>query len=162
MRLRHLVADLSLDKDMLPRAGAKIALRLARRRELIDDLRLVWKLSVRRACSVLGAVRSTYQYKSRRLPQAVLKKRNLEIAQTRARYGYRRIHVLLGREGWQVNVKRVYRLYAEECLQLRNKTPKRKVSAKLREDAVLPQRPTTCGRWTSCRISSLMADIFAF
>ena len=50
------------------------------------------------------------------------------------RYGYRRIHVLLWREGWRVNAKRVYRLYTEEGLQLRNKTPKRKVSAKLRED----------------------------
>ena len=50
------------------------------------------------------------------------------------RYGYRRIYVLLRREGWRVNAKRVYRLYTEEGLQLRNKTPKRKVSAKLRED----------------------------
>ena len=104
-------------------------------------MRLVWKVSVRRACAVLGAVRSTYQYQSRRPPQAVLKKRILEIAQTRVRYGYRRIHVLLGREGWQVNVKRVYRLYAEEGMQLRNKTPKRKVSAKLREDRCVASEP---------------------
>ena len=50
------------------------------------------------------------------------------------RYGYRRIHVLLRREGWQVNAKRVYRLYCQKGRQLRNKTPKRKVSAELRED----------------------------
>ena len=50
------------------------------------------------------------------------------------RYGYRRVHVLLRREGWAVNVKRVYRLYKEMGLQLRNKTPKRRVKAKLRED----------------------------
>ncbi len=50
------------------------------------------------------------------------------------RYGYRRIHVLLRREGWRVNGKRVYRLYREMGLQLRNKTPKRRVKAKLRED----------------------------
>ena len=108
---------------------------------MIDDLRLVWQVSVRRACAVLGAVRSTYQYQSRRPPQATLQKRILEIAQTRVRYGYRRIHVLLKREGWQVNVKRVYRLYAEENLQLRNKTPKRKVSAKLREDRCVASVP---------------------
>ncbi len=41
------------------------------------------------------------------------------------RYGYRRIHVLLRREGWLVNAKRIYRLYKELSLQLRNKTPKR-------------------------------------
>ena len=56
-----------------------------------------------------------------------------EIAETRVRYGYRRIHVLLRREGWPVNAKRVYRLYQELGLQLRNKTPNRKVKAKLRE-----------------------------
>ena len=50
------------------------------------------------------------------------------------RYGYRRIHVLLRREGWPVNAKRVCRLYREQGLQLRNKSPKRRVKAKLRED----------------------------
>ena len=43
------------------------------------------------------------------------------------RYGYRRIHVLLRREGWQVNTKKIYRLYREFGLQLRNKVPKRRV-----------------------------------
>lgn len=70
-----------------------------------------------------------------------MRKRIREIAETRVRYGYRRIHILLRREGWQVNVKRVYRLYAEEGLQLRNKRPKRKVSAKLREDRKPPGAP---------------------
>ena len=55
------------------------------------------------------------------------------------RYDYRRIHVLLRREGWRVNAKRVYRLYREMGLQIRHKTPKRRVKAKLRED----RRPTT-------------------
>ena len=76
---------------------------------------------------------STYHYKSRRDDQAPLRKRIRKIAETRARYGYRRIHVLLRREGWMVNPKRVYRLYRESGLQLRNKTPKRRVKAKLRE-----------------------------
>src|SRR5579872_957231 len=60
-------------------------------------------------------------------------KRIKEIAETRVRYGYRRIHVLLRREGWPVNVKRVCRLYREQGLQLRNKSPKRRVKAKLRD-----------------------------
>jgi len=67
------------------------------------------------------------------MPQAVLNKRIKEIAETRVRYGYRRIHVLLRREGWRVNAKRVWRLYREMGLQLRAKTPKRRVKAKLRE-----------------------------
>ena len=90
-------------------------------------------MSIRRACSVLKAERSSYHYKGKRRPQAVLSKRIKEIAETRVRYGYRRIHVLLRREGWQVNAKRVWRLYREMGLQLRNKAPKRRVQAKLRE-----------------------------
>ena len=83
---------------------------------------------------MLQAERSSYHYKSRRGDQADLKQRIKEIAETRVRYGYRRIHVLLCREGWRVNVKRVYRLYRELGLKLRNKTPKRRVKAKLRDD----------------------------
>lgn len=49
-------------------------------------------------------------------------------------YGYRRVHVLLEREGWGSNIKRTYRIYRDLGLQLRNKTPKRRVKAKLRED----------------------------
>lgn len=94
----------------------------------------VWRVSERRACRVMQAHRSTQQYKSIRCDQADLKKRIKEIAETRVRYGYRRIHVMLKREGWPVNAKRVYRLYHEMGLQLRNKTPKRRVKAKLRDD----------------------------
>ena len=62
-----------------------------------------------------------------------MKKRIKGIAETRVRYGYRRVHMLLKREGWPVNGKRIYRLYKEQGLQLRNKSPKRRVKAKLRE-----------------------------
>lgn len=94
----------------------------------------IWKVSVRRACRVLRASRSTHQYKPTSDDQADLKQRIKEIAETRVRYGYRRIHVLLKREGWAINAKRVYRLYHEMGLQLRNKVPKRRVKAKLRDD----------------------------
>ena len=91
-------------------------------------------MSIRRACSCLRIDTSLYHYKSKRGDQAVLKARIKEIAATRVRYGYRRVHVLLRREGWPVNAKRIYRLYKELGLQIRNKTPKRRVKAKLRED----------------------------
>ncbi len=55
-----------------------------------------------------------------------------EIATVRVRYGYKRIHGLLRREGWPVNHKRVYRIYCEEGLNLRAKRPKRRVSAAYR------------------------------
>jgi len=65
-----------------------------------------WQVSERRACRVMQANRSTQHYKSVRSDQADLKKRIKEIAETRVRYGYRRIHVLLKREGWLVNEPR--------------------------------------------------------
>lgn len=55
--------------------------------------------------------------------------------------GYRRVYHILRREGWVVNAKKVYRLYKELGLQLRNKTPKRRVKAKLREDRAPAVRP---------------------
>ncbi len=91
-------------------------------------------MSIRRACATLLIDTSLYHYKSKRGEQADLKARIKEIAQTRVRYGYRGVHVLLRREGWEVNAKRIYRLYKELGLQLRNKTPKRRVRAKLKED----------------------------
>src|SRR5262245_11976037 len=109
-------------------------MRPGRRRQLVDQVRGEWKVSIRRACRVLRTDTSTYHYKGRRGDQAVLRKRVREIAETRVRYGYRRIHVLLRREGWRVNAKRVYRIYREQGLQLRNKVPKRRVKAKLRDD----------------------------
>jgi putative transposase len=91
-------------------------------------------VSIRRACDALRFDRSTYQYKARRSDPAILKKRIKEICETRVRYGYRRVHYVLRREGWFVNLKKVYRIYNELGLQLRNKSPKRRVKAKLRED----------------------------
>jgi putative transposase len=77
---------------------------------------------------------STYHYKSRRHDQAGIEARIKDICATRVRYGYRRVHVVLRREGWSVNAKKVYRIYNELGLQLRNKTPKRRVKARLRDD----------------------------
>lgn len=93
-----------------------------------------WGVSIRRACEALRFDTSSYHYKSRRAGQAGLELRIKEICETRVRYGYRRVHVLLRREGWRVNIKRARRVYNELGLQLRNKRPKRRVKAKPRDD----------------------------
>lgn len=98
-------------------------------------------MTIRRACSALQFDRSTYHYQSRRTDPAFLKKRIKEICETHVRYGYRRVYYILRRDGWHVNLKKVYRLYRELGLQLRNKTPKRRVKAKLREDRAPAVRP---------------------
>ncbi len=82
---------------------------------------------------MLRAERSSYHYRGKGTDQADLKQRIKEIAETRVRYGYRLVHVLLRREGWEINGKRVDRLYKEMGPQLRKKAPKRRVKAKLRE-----------------------------
>lgn len=101
---------------------------------MIDFLKEGFRVSIRRACRAVPACRATYHYRSRRPEQALLRKRIREIAETRMRYGYRRITVLLRREGWHVNVKHVRRLYRLEGLQMRLKPPRRRVMAKLRND----------------------------
>ncbi len=100
-----------------------------------------WGVSIRRAYRTLEAALATYHYISRRRDQAGLAARIKEIIQTRVRYGYRLVHVLHRREGWEVNMKRTYRIYKALGLQLRNKTPKRRVRAKLREERRQASRP---------------------
>jgi putative transposase len=111
---------------------------------MVDFVRTCFRVSIRRACKAIPVRRSTYHYRSRRPEQAALRKRIREIAETRTRYGYRRIHVLLRREGWPINAKRVYRLYKLEKLQMRHKPPRRRVSAKLREDRRPATAPNEC------------------
>ncbi|GAA0661737.1 putative transposase [Sphingomonas insulae] len=115
-----------------------------------------YQVSERRACGAFPINRSTQRYQSRRLDQAGLKMRIKELAATRVRYGYRRIHVLLRREGWEINHKRTHRLYRELGLQLRNKTPKRKVKAKLRDDRTPATAPNEC--WSMDFLSDQLFD----
>lgn len=98
-------------------------------------------MTIRRACAALHFDRSTNHYQSRRTDPAFLKKRIKEICETHVRYGYRRVYYILRRDGCHVNLKKVYRLHRELGRQLRNKTPKRRVRAKLREDRAPAIRP---------------------
>lgn len=97
--------------------------RADRARELVGYMQSSYGVSERRACDVFPTNRATVRYKSRRPDQAGLEMRIKELAATRVRYGYRRIHVLLRREGWQINHKKTRRIYRELGLQLRNKPP---------------------------------------
>jgi putative transposase len=98
-------------------------------------------VSERRSCVALGVERSTIRYRSTRPDQAALRLRIRDLAKTRVRYGYFRIYILLRREGWMVNHKRVYRLYRDDGLSLRLKRPRRHVSAANRERQPAPTAP---------------------
>ena len=110
--------------------------------------------SERRACTVVQAQRSVVRYEGCKDDQAVLRTRIREIAAVRVRYGYKRIHVLLQREGWAVNHKRVYRLYCEEGLHLRRKRPRRHVSAAHRTPQDAATRPND--RWAMDFVSDAL------
>ncbi len=104
-----------------------------------------FKISTRRACGLIGQNRASHYYRSRKKDMSALRLRIREIAETRRRFGYRRIHVLLMREGWRVNHKCVFRLYREEGLGVRAKKRKKRGSH-LR---VVPNAPTAPNqRWS--------------
>ena len=96
-------------------------------------MQAVYGSSERRALRVMNWPRSIHRQRSVADPQIALRLRLRELAQVRIAYGYRRLHVLLRREGWPVNHKRVYRLYRAEGLVMRRKLPRRRVACVKRE-----------------------------
>lgn len=99
-------------------------------------------MSERCACRFVGAALSSQRYRSRRPPQEQLRQRLRELAVERVRWGYRRLYVLLRREGVSVNRKRVYRLYREEGLAVRRR--KRKRVAVARQPMTTPEGLNEC------------------
>jgi len=85
--------------------------------------------SERRACALTRQARSTQRKPSVRDPRTAMRLRMHEIAQARIRYGYRRVHIMLKREGWSGGRNLVYRLYREEGLVLRSHRPRRRKTA---------------------------------
>ncbi|MDE4142972.1 IS3 family transposase [Phaeobacter gallaeciensis] len=125
-RLRKAVSDLTLDKLILAEAAKGKLLSPARRRACIDHVRTRFHLSERRACRVLGQHRST----QRKVPHGRADEERLvadmiELARQYGRYGYRRIAALLRDAGWEVNDKRVERLWRREGLKVPMKQPKK-------------------------------------
>lgn len=97
----------------------------AARREAVAHLRERFAVSERGACRLLNTSRSTVRYRQRKNDDAALVERLRELAQQRPRFGYRRLHALLRREGEIVNHKRVYRLYRVEGLAVPQRKRKR-------------------------------------
>jgi putative transposase len=101
----------------------------AQQRAAVRYFRTGFQVSERRACRLIGVARSSYRYRSVAADQTALRLRLRALAAARVRYGYRRLHVLLRREGWRANHKQVYRLYREEGLGTRVKRRKTLASA---------------------------------
>src|SRR5439155_11574523 len=101
----------------------------AARRAVVAEWRAAAGLSERRACRFLGTARSSQRYRGRRVQPPGLRERLTELAAARPRWGYRRLWVLLRREGYAVNWKRVYRLYREAGLAVQRRRRKRRGGA---------------------------------
>lgn len=95
-------------------------------------------ISQRRACGLAGISRSVMAYQPKADGNDGLRSKIIDLAQVRRRFGYRRIHALLRREGIEVNVKRVYRLYTEENLAVRRRKRKKGIAVE-RQPLMLPE-----------------------
>ena len=110
-------------------------------KEVVSYVAACHGYSERRACRLTRQHRSTQRKPSTRDPRLELRQRMHEIARTRIRYGYRRIHIMLKRDGWKVGRNVVYRLYREEGLILRGKQPKRRKMLVRRQTRSQPRQP---------------------
>lgn len=120
--------------------------RPSQRRIVVQYLGTAYPVSERRACRTVRCARASYRYRSHRNPRTELRLRIREMAQTRVRYGYRKIRVLLNREGWVVGKHLVYRLYREEGLTLRRRPPRRRKAVVVRTQRPPVTRPNEA--WT--------------
>ena len=102
------------------------------KREAVAHLQALLDVSERRACRVLAADRTVIRYRSRRDDDEPLREKLRDLAHQRRRFGYRRLHILLRREGIAINRKKTQRLYREEGLTVRRrKGRKRAVGARM-------------------------------
>ena len=125
------------------------------KRDAVAHLCEAHQVSQRRACSVLGVDRSSVRYRSVRPDDADLRKAMKAVAAERRRFGYRRVHVMLARQGWQVNQKKLRRLYREEKLQVR-KRGGRKRALGTRRPMLVPERSNE--RWSLDFVSDAFTD----
>lgn len=122
------------------------------KREAVVHLIQDYEVSQRRACEVLGAARSVVRYVRQRADDVTLRSRLRELAHERKRFGYRRLHQMLKREGIVMNIKRLRRIYTEERLQVRKRSG-RKRALGTRSPMTIPQGPNQ--RWSLDFVSDM-------
>ena len=115
------------------------------KREAVAHLQAIMGLSERRACSIVGAGRKMVRYQSCRPPETELRGRLRNLANERRRFGYRRLFILLRREGEPSGINRIYRLYREEGLTVRKRRARRRAVG-TRAPILVEARPNA--RWS--------------
>ncbi|MBY3294391.1 IS3 family transposase [Rhizobium laguerreae] len=125
-RLKKLLAEQMLDAAALRELLGKKMVGPAAQRDAVTHLKAVMGLSERRACQIISADRKTIRYRSSRSPEVELRTKLRDLANERRRFGYRRLFVLLRRDGEPSGVNRIYRLYREEGLSVRKRKARRR------------------------------------
>lgn len=110
-------------------------------RKVVQYVSEHYGLSLQRACRLIKQAPSVQCYRGVKDPKAALRRRIRKLAQVRVRYGDRRLHVLLKRDGWELEKNQTYSLYCKEQLQLRSKRPKQRKMAVGRVSRITPRRP---------------------
>jgi putative transposase len=123
---------------------------------VVEYLHGSYRVSERRACRVARLNRGTFRYRSHKDPRTELRMRIREIAQTRVRYGYRKIRVLLNWEGWNVGKYLVERIYREEGLTLRQRRKRRRRVAEHRRERFHPTAPNQV--WSMDFVADQLSD----
>lgn len=132
----------------------------AAERDAVAHLKSVMRLLERRACQIISADRKTIRYRSCRPPEVKLRSRLRDLANERRRFGYRRLFILLRREGEPSGVNRIYRLYREEGLSVRKRKARRRAVG-TRAPIRSRRRPMPAGHWISSTTSSPVAGASA-
>ena len=127
----------------------------AARREAVTHLCQAHGVSERRACRAIGVDRTSVRYRSRRPDDGAIRSRLRELAAARRRFGWRRLQVLLSREGVELNHKKLRRLYIEERLQVRRRIG-RKRAAPMRVPLAPVHGPNQ--RWSMDFVHDALAD----
>ncbi|WP_430253327.1 IS3 family transposase [Neorhizobium sp. DAR64872/K0K18] len=125
-KLKKLLAEQMLDVAALRELLGKKMVGPAAKREAVAHLKVTMGLSERRACQIISADRTTVRYRSSRPPEVDLRAKLRDLANERRRFGYRRLFILLRRDGEPSGVNRIYRLYREEGLSVRKRKARRR------------------------------------
>src|SRR6185436_21185915 len=133
------------------RRSSEKAVRPRARRALARWAHTTYQVSERRVSRLVPIARASLRYQSHRDPQEAVRMRLREVAAARVRFGYRRLTVLLRREGWPVNAKRIYRLYTDEGLTVRT-TPRKRLASRPRVPMPAATRPNE--RWSMDFVSA--------
>lgn len=142
-KLKKLLAEQMLDVSALREPLSKMV-GPAAERDAVAHLKSVMGLSERRACQIISADQKTIRYRSCRPPEVELRSRLRDLANERRRFGYRRLFILLRREGEPSGVNRIYRLYREEGLSVRKRKTRRRAVG-TRAPILMERRPMRDG-----------------